>query len=363
MQTVTKVMLKDVTKKYDDVVAVNNISLDIYDGEFLVLLGPSGSGKTTLLRLLAGLEELTEGQIYIEDTLVNDLPPRHRNIAMVFQNYALYPHMSVFENLAYPLKIRKHAKEEIRKRVNEVAENLKISELLNRKPKQISGGQKQRVALGRAMIRQANLFLMDEPLSNLDAKLRVQMRAEYRRLQKSLKATTVYVTHDQAEAMTLADRVAIVNYGEIRQLASPDEIYFQPADKFVAGFVGSPQMNFFVGLYKESKIITDHFEYSLIPEVIKKIEQHGKVEKVYLGVRPEDVYVSKTKSDGAYPAKVYVSELMGPETFVFFTLCGDETFMSKTSPDFKCDMDEDIFISLNDNKVHVFDFDTEKALT
>ena len=211
MQSVAKVILKNVTKKFDDVVAVDNVSLDIHDGEFLVLLGPSGSGKTTLLRLLAGLEQITQGDIYIEDILVNELPPRHRNIAMVFQNYALYPHMSVFENLSYPLKIRKQTKEEIRRRVREVAENLEISELLDRKPKQISGGQRQRVALGRAMIRQANLFLMDEPLSNLDAKLRVQMRAEYRRLQKSLKATTVYVTHDQAEAMTLADRVAIVN--------------------------------------------------------------------------------------------------------------------------------------------------------
>jgi multiple sugar transport system ATP-binding protein len=198
MQRVAKVSLKNVTKKFDDVVAVDNVSLDIHDGEFLVLLGPSGSGKTTLLRLLAGLEQITQGDIYIEDILVNELPPRHRNIAMVFQNYALYPHMSVFENLSYPLKIRKQTKEEIRRRVREVAENLEISELLDRKPKQISGGQRQRVALGRAMIRQANLFLMDEPLSNLDAKLRVQMRAEYRRLQKSLKATTVYVTHDQA---------------------------------------------------------------------------------------------------------------------------------------------------------------------
>jgi multiple sugar transport system ATP-binding protein len=349
MQRVAKVSLKNVTKKFDDVVAVDNVSLDIHDGEFLVLLGPSGSGKTTLLRLLAGLEQITQGDIYIEDILVNELPPRHRNIAMVFQNYALYPHMSVFENLSYPLKIRKQTKEEIRRRVREVAENLEISELLDRKPKQISGGQRQRVALGRAMIRQANLFLMDEPLSNLDAKLRVQMRAEYRRLQKSLKATTVYVTHDQAEAMTLADRVAIVNYGEIKQLASPDEIYFHPADKS--------------GVYQDGKIITDYFEYALMSEVAKKIEQHGKVEKVYLGVRPEDVDVSKTKVDSAYPAKIYVSELMGPETFVFFTLSGVETFLSRTSPDFKGDMDEDIWVSFKENKVHVFDFDTEKALT
>jgi multiple sugar transport system ATP-binding protein len=215
MQRVAKVSLKNVTKKFDDVVAVDNVSLDIHDGEFLVLLGPSGSGKTTLLRLLAGLEQITQGDIYIEDILVNELPPRHRNIAMVFQNYALYPHMSVFENLSYPLKIRKQTKEEIRRRVREVAENLEISELLDRKPKQISGGQRQRVALGRAMIRQANLFLMDEPLSNLDAKLRVQMRAEYRRLQKSLKATTVYVTHDQAEA-----RRVLMKFTFIRQINS-----------------------------------------------------------------------------------------------------------------------------------------------
>ena len=203
---------------------------------------------------------------------------------MVFQNYALYPHMSVFENLAYPLKIRKRSKEEIAKRVREVAEVLEISELFNRRPKQISGGQKQRVALGRAMIRKANLFLMDEPLSNLDAKLRVQMRAELRRLQKSMGTTTVYVTHDQAEAMTLADRVAVLNNGVIQQLASPEEVYFHPVNRFVAGFVGSPQMNFFAGSYEGGKIKTDYFEYLLPPEVVKKLEKKGKVEKIFLNV-------------------------------------------------------------------------------
>lgn len=218
--------LENVTKRFDEVVAVDHVSLQVKEGEFLVLLGPSGSGKTTLLRLLAGLERLSEGDIYISGTLVNDLPPRNRNIAMVFQNYALYPHMTVFENLGYPLKIRKQPKQEIEQRVKEVAETLEIAELFKRKPKQISGGQRQRVALGRAMIRNANLFLMDEPLSNLDAKLRVQMRAELRRLQKTLGTTTVYVTHDQAEAMTLADRVAVVNNGVIQQLASPKRSIF-----------------------------------------------------------------------------------------------------------------------------------------
>lgn len=362
METAVKASLKNVTKKFDEVVAVNNVSLDIYEGEFLVLLGPSGSGKTTLLRLLAGLEQLTTGDIYIEETLVNDLPPRHRNIAMVFQSYALYPHMTVFENLAYPLKIRKRPEAEKQKRVAEVAERLEISELLKRKPKQLSGGQRQRVALGRAMIRQANLFLMDEPLSNLDAKLRVQMRAELRRLQKSLGATTVYVTHDQAEAMTLADRVAIVNNGVIQQLASPADIYFHPINRFVAGFVGSPQMNFFIGTYAQGQITTDHFTYPLLADITQKLEEHGKVEKVLLGIRPEDIEVCKTQTEGAYPAKVYVSELMGAETFVFFHFSGTETFLSRTSPDFSANMDEDIWVVFKDKKIHVFDYETEVAI-
>jgi multiple sugar transport system ATP-binding protein len=362
MEPVAKARLKNVTKKFDEVVAVNNVSLDVYEGEFLVLLGPSGSGKTTLLRLLAGLEQLNAGDIYIEETLVNDLPPRHRNIAMVFQSYALYPHMTVFENLAYPLKIRKRPEAEKQKRVAEVAERLEISELLKRKPKQLSGGQRQRVALGRAMIRQANLFLMDEPLSNLDAKLRVQMRAELRRLQKSLGATTVYVTHDQAEAMTLADRVAIVNHGVIQQLASPADVYFHPVNLFVAGFVGSPQMNFFVGRYAQGKVTTDYFEYPLLADMTHKMAEQNKVEKVYLGVRPEDIEVSKTKTDGAYPAKVYVSELMGAETFLFFHFTGAATFLSRTSPDFSANMDEDIWVSFNHKKIHVFDYETEVAI-
>ncbi len=364
MQTEIKANMKNVTKRFGEVVAVNNVSLDIREGEFLVLLGPSGSGKTTLLRLLAGLEQLTEGDIYIEDSLVNNLPPRHRNIAMVFQNYALYPHMSVFENLAYPLKIRKRSKEEIAKCVREVAEVLEISELFKRRPKQISGGQKQRVALGRAMIRKASLFLMDEPLSNLDAKLRVQMRAELRRLQKSMGTTTVYVTHDQAEAMTLADRVAVLNNGVIQQIDSPDEVYFHPVNRFVAGFMGSPQMNFFVGSYKEGKIKTDYFEYLLPPEVVKKLEKKGKVEKIYFGIRPEDVIVSKIKIKGGYNARIYVSELMGAESFVFFTIGNSvERFLSRTSPDFRGDMDESIWVSFKEDKIHIFDYDTDAAIT
>jgi len=356
--------VENVTKRFDEVIAVNDISLQVKEGEFLVLLGPSGSGKTTLLRLLAGLERLSKGNIYISDALVNELPPRNRNIAMVFQNYALYPHMTVFENLGYPLKIRKRPKQEIQKRVREVAETLEIAELFSRKPKQISGGQRQRVALGRAMIRNANLFLMDEPLSNLDAKLRVQMRAELRRLQKTLGTTTVYVTHDQAEAMTLADRVAVINNGVIQQLASPEEIYFHPVNKFVAGFIGSPQMNFFHGIYSNATVKTDYFEYPLPAASKENLKREPEGKHVYLGIRPEDVHVSKTKIETAHSirAKVYVSELMGAETYVFYTLGADEQFISRTSPDFKGQMDEEIWISFNEERLHMFDSETEETL-
>jgi len=356
--------VENVTKRFDEVIAVNDISLQVKEGEFLVLLGPSGSGKTTLLRLLAGLERLSKGNIYISDALVNELPPRNRNIAMVFQNYALYPHMTVFENLGYPLKIRKRPKQEIQKRVREVAETLEIAELFSRKPKQISGGQRQRVALGRAMIRNANLFLMDEPLSNLDAKLRVQMRAELRRLQKTLGTTTVYVTHDQAEAMTLADRVAVINNGVIQQLASPEEIYFHPVNKFVAGFIGSPQMNFFHGIYSNATVKTDYFEYTLPAASKENLKREPEGKHVYLGIRPEDVHVSKNKIETAHSirAKVYVSELMGAETYVFYTLGADEQFISRTSPDFKGQMDEEIWISFNEERLHMFDSETEETL-
>src|ERR1700729_94432 len=239
-----EVALRNVIKRYDDVEAVRSISLDIPDNEFVVLVGPSGCGKSTTLRMIAGLEEVTSGDISIGGEVVNDRPPKDRDIAMVFQNYALYPHMSVFENMSFGLKLRKFPKEEIRKRVDHAARILDITELLDRKPKALSGGQRQRVAMGRAIVRNPKVFLFDEPLSNLDAKLRVQMRTEIKRVHQKVKTTTVYVTHDQVEAMTLADRVVVMNAGLIEQVGTPNDLYHSPATKFVAGFIGSPAMNF-----------------------------------------------------------------------------------------------------------------------
>ena len=240
----SKVKVVNLVKKFDKTVAVDGISFDVKDGEFIVLLGPSGCGKTTTLRCIAGLETPDEGEIYIDDKLVNDLPPKDRDVAMVFQSYALYPHMTVYGNLAFPLKMRKLPKDEIDKKVKEVAKLLNIDHLLDRKPRQLSGGEMQRVALGRALVRTPRVFLMDEPLSNLDAKLRVYMRAELKKLQRDLKITTIYVTHDQAEAMAMADRIAVMNKGKILQYSEPHDVYEKPANLFVAGFIGSPPMNF-----------------------------------------------------------------------------------------------------------------------
>src|SRR5271170_1624837 len=240
-----KVVLKNVNKVYGtNVLAVNNVNIEIQDKEFVVLVGPSGCGKTTTLRMVAGLEEITKGEMWIDDVMVNDVPPKDRDIAMVFQNYALYPHMSVFDNMAFGLKLRKYPKEEIRQRVNEAANILDIAPLLDRKPRALSGGQRQRVAMGRAIVRNPKVFLFDEPLSNLDAKLRVQMRTEIKKVHQTVKTTTVYVTHDQVEAMTLADRVVVMNHGVIEQVGAPQELYHHPATRFVAGFIGSPAMNF-----------------------------------------------------------------------------------------------------------------------
>src|ERR1700719_2347669 len=247
-----EVSLRNVVKRFDDVDVVRNISLDIPDNEFVVLVGPSGCGKSTTLRMIAGLEEITAGDIYIGGEVVNDLPPKDRDIAMVFQNYALYPHMSVFENMSFGLKLRKFPKEEIRKRVDHAARILDITELLDRKPKALSGGQRQRVAMGRAIVRNPKVFLFDEPLSNLDAKLRVQMRTEIKRVHQKVRTTTVYVTHDQVEAMTLADRVVVMHHGKIEQIGTPNDLYHAPLTRFVAGFIGSPAMNFLPCRLEES---------------------------------------------------------------------------------------------------------------
>ena len=268
----SKVKVVNLVKRFDKTIAVDGVSFDVRDGEFIILLGPSGCGKTTTLRCIAGLETPDEGEIYIDDRLVNDLPPKDRDIAMVFQSYALYPHMTVYGNLAFPLKMRKLPKDEIDKKVREVAKLLRIEELLDRKPRQLSGGQQQRVALGRALVRTPKVFLMDEPLSNLDAKLRVYMRAELKKLQRDLKITTIYVTHDQAEAMAMADRIAVMNKGKILQYSEPNHVYEKPANLFVAGFIGSPPMNFIKAsiVEKDSRIILDagFFQYELEREPV-----------------------------------------------------------------------------------------------
>ncbi len=312
------VEVNNLVKKFGKVVAVNGITFKVSSGEFFVLLGPSGCGKTTTLRCIAGLEDPDEGEIIIDGVVVNDLPPYKRDVAMVFQNYALYPHMTVYENLAFPLKMRKYSKDEIDRRVKAVAELLHISDLLHRKPGELSGGQQQRVALGRALVREPKVFLMDEPLSNLDAKLRVYMRAELKRLQKELGITTIYVTHDQVEAMTMADRIAVMNKGKIMQVGAPKELYHRPANLFVAGFIGSPPMNFF-----EATLSTRKGGYYLdlgfakidIPEWMGQ-EISKKTTEVIIGIRPEHIKIATSTESNSIETEVIVTEPLGTETIV-----------------------------------------------
>ncbi|MDR3284575.1 MAG: sn-glycerol-3-phosphate ABC transporter ATP-binding protein UgpC, partial [Treponema sp.] len=314
-----KVELKHIGKVYDgNVRAVEDQSITIEDQEFVVFVGPSGCGKSTTLRMIAGLEDITEGELYIDGELMNDVPPKDRNIAMVFQNYALYPHMSVYDNMAFGLKIRKLPKAEIEQRVNEAAKILDIEKFLDRKPKALSGGQRQRVAVGRAIVRQPKVFLFDEPLSNLDAKLRVQMRAEISGLHHRLNATMIYVTHDQVEALTMGDKIVVMKDGRIQQIGAPLYLYNHPVNKFVAGFIGSPPMNFLTVTIKEKdgKIVADEgsFEVTPLPEQAAKLKPYvGK--EVFFGVRPEDMLYSKAPSAlNNIPVKVTIIEPLGAET-------------------------------------------------
>ena len=314
---------QNVSKMYGDTCVVDDLSLQIDDGEFMVLLGPSGCGKTTTLRMLAGLESVTSGDIRINGKRVNDVPTQRRDLAMVFQSYALYPHMTIAENIGYPLRVRKLEKAERAKRINRVAAMLEIESLLDRKPRQLSGGERQRVALARAIVREPRAYLMDEPLSNLDARLRVQMRGELKHLQHELGTTTIYVTHDQAEAMTLASRVAVMKKGRLQQFDTPMNIYNYPANRFVAEFVGSPSMNFIEG-------------------------------KPTTGIRPEHIQVLSEPSEGATPASVYVTELMGNETFVFLSV-GTNRLIARAPADFRAEQGSQVWITINKNKVHYFD--------
>ncbi len=359
-----RVLIKKLTKRFGKVVAVNQLDLEAKDKEFVVLLGPSGCGKTTVLRCIAGLETPDEGEIYIGDRLVNDLEPKERDIAMVFQSYALYPHMTVFQNLAFPLENAKVPKDQIKAKVEETAKLLKIEGMLNRKPKQLSGGQRQRVALGRAMVREPKVFLMDEPLSNLDAKLRVYMRAELKKLQKDLGITTIYVTHDQTEAMTMGDKVAILNEGALQQFGHASEIYFHPANIFVAGFIGTPPTNFFdCSLTAKEPLVFDAgvFTYP-VPENLQ--EQAKKwPSSLVLGIRPQDVLVhTEAKTKGLIKAKLEIDEPLGDRQ-VFDLRIGEYAVKALVSPDLKATLGEEFWMELPSDKVYVFDKKTGKALT
>jgi multiple sugar transport system ATP-binding protein len=365
-----KVLLKDVTKKYDENEVVKKSNLEANDREFLVLVGPSGCGKTTTLRMIAGLEEVTEGRIFIGDRDVTDIPPKDRDIAMVFQNYALYPHMTVRENMAFGLKLRKIAKDVVTERVAEASEMLGLEPYLDRKPKQLSGGQRQRVALGRAVVRHPKVFLMDEPLSNLDAKLRVQTRGELKKLHARLDSTIIYVTHDQVEAMTLGSRIVIMNDGVIQQVDEPITIYDKPNNMFVGGFIGSPAMNFLEGSIKKAKegyiFDTGSFEIDLRGLGLDKEFKSSLNKDVVLGIRPEDIYEEKAakiqKIDiPSRKASVDFSELLGSETFLHMAL-GREQVVVKVDPHVNPAIGEKMDIVLDLKNLHLFDKSTKQVL-
>ena len=363
--------LININKVYSNgVQAVFDFNLKIADKEFIVFVGPSGCGKSTTLRMIAGLEEISSGELYIDNELMNDVAPKDRNIAMVFQSYALYPHMTVFDNMAFGLKLRRFPKEEIKRKVEAAAETLGLSAYLDRKPKALSGGQRQRVALGRAIVRDAKVFLMDEPLSNLDAKLRVTMRSEIIKLHAKISATTIYVTHDQIEAMTMASRIVVMKDGYIQQVGAPKDIYDNPANMFVAGFIGTPPMNFVTGkVNAEGKFITEQMDCDiLVPEdklaVLKEHSLIGK--KVVLGIRPEHIYDSEEElekfSTATLDVKVDVAELLGASTNIYTKVSGYDV-CAVVEPRSDLRMGQPIKLAMDMSKCHFFDVETEKCLT
>jgi multiple sugar transport system ATP-binding protein len=359
------VAFQDVSKTFGHVLAVNQLNLQVAQGEFLVLLGPSGCGKTTSLRMLAGLERISQGIIRIGDRVVNELPPRARNVAMVFQSYALYPHLSVYDNLAYPLRIRGAPKSSIESRVREVAVLLQIDNLLDRRPKQLSGGQRQRVALGRAIVRHPAVFLMDEPLSNLDAQLRVHTRGELKRLQSELGVTSIYVTHDQAEAMTLADRVAIMRDGLLQQVGPPREIYDRPANTFVGGFLGSPGMNFLKGRLQADggglAWTSNGHRLPLPADWSSTLDTSAGYEDVYLGVRPENVRIVAQPDGTGLPADVYVSEALGNETLVRLQV-GAQELVARADADYETEIGGRVWVQPDLRRAHLFDARTDHRI-
>ncbi len=357
--------LKKLSKEFEKgSPVIKDINLGIDDGEFLVLVGPSGCGKSTTLRLIAGLEEITDGEIYIGERLVNEVPPKDRDIAMVFQNYALYPHMTVFDNMAFGLKLRKFKKADIKNRVNEAAEILEIEHLLKRKPKQLSGGQRQRVALGRAIVRKPEVFLFDEPLSNLDAKLRVQMRTEIKKLHQQLGTTMIYVTHDQVEAMTMGDRIVVMKDGIVHQVDNPMNLYNDPADLFVAGFIGSPSMNFIhTKLSDGKKLIADEGKIKIdIPSKHHSLISSFRGKSLIIGIRPEDIYLNDPgKGSVKVTLSLEVFEPMGSETYLYFTT-GKTSIICRSS-EFKLeDFKERLPVYLDMNKVRYFNADNGKVI-
>ncbi len=372
--------LKGIYKKYPGgVVAVSDVNLEIRDKEFIVLVGPSGCGKSTTLRMIAGLEEISEGELYIGDRLVNDIAPKDRDIAMVFQNYALYPHMTVFDNMAFGLKLRKVPKDEIERKVNEAAKILDLTHLLDRKPKAMSGGQRQRVALGRAIVRSPKVFLLDEPLSNLDAKLRAQMRTEISKIHKKLGTTFIYVTHDQTEAMTMGDRIVCMKDGFVQQIDTPQNLYENPTNKFVAGFLGSPQMNFIDAVLKEEygQYIVEFgsedtprsngVKYQIIVPESKANDDlaHYVGKEIILGIRPESIhdeemYLSNATT-GVIEANVEITEMMGAETYLYLE-CEGIPLTARVSPRSTARSGDRIKIALDPNRIHLFDKETEKTI-
>jgi multiple sugar transport system ATP-binding protein len=369
-RTMASLTIKDMTKKYGETVAVENLSLEVKDKEFVVLVGPSGCGKTTTLNSIAGLMEIDKGEIWFEDELVADPEhgiskiPQKREVAMVFQDYAIYPHMSVFGNMAFPLEIRKIDKREVEARVKKAAQLLEIEELLDRRPKALSGGQRQRIALGRAMVRNPKIFLLDEPLANLDAKLRTRARVELKKLQRELEVTTIFVTHDQIEAMTIGDRIAVMNDGHLEQMGTPEELYDNPRNIFVAGFIGSPPMNMFEGRLeaKEGQLMVDlGFTLYALPQRAQAKMKDTTESEVILGIRPENVMITKNSKKNALKATVIYIELTGKESNVHLK-AGETPLIAIRSSTEDLTLDDKVWLSFDEEKLHIFKRKSGKAL-